>query len=111
MVDIEMLFILKMFYVYILYSESLDKYYIGYTSVAIEMRIERHLNNYYSNHYTKIANDWKLFWSLECENQFQALKIENHIKKMKSRKFSTAHMLRLSWPTGPPCCHSNSIEQ
>jgi len=34
-----------------------------------------------------MTSDWKLFWSVECKSRTQALKIEKHIKKMRTRTF------------------------
>ena len=35
--------------------------------------------------YTHKADDWTLFLKIECETKKQALAIEQHIKKMKSK--------------------------
>lgn len=35
-----------MFYVYILYSKLIDKYYVGCTSMGIEERLRRHLSSH-----------------------------------------------------------------
>ena len=48
------------FYVYILYSSSKDKFYIGYTS-NIEERLIRH--NQKSKGFTGTTNDWKIVYS------------------------------------------------
>ncbi|MFH0866629.1 MAG: GIY-YIG nuclease family protein [Bacteroidota bacterium] len=77
-----------MAYCYILYSETADKFYIGVTSETPDIRLGKHLNDYYQkSKFTNIANDWKIFWSLECPTLFVAKKIEIHLKKMKSRKY------------------------
>jgi putative endonuclease len=69
--------------VYILYSIHLSRFYIGETS-DFENRLEQHNSNFYDSAYTKKANDWKKFLLIECESKSQALKIEKHIKNMKS---------------------------
>jgi putative endonuclease len=77
-----------MFYTYILYSESLDRYYIGSTSLAPEDRLDNHLSKYYSAaKFTAKANDWVIFLAISCSSFNQARKIESHIKKMKSKRF------------------------
>ncbi len=76
-----------MAYAYILYSPSKDKYYIGATSVAADLRMDRHNEQYYANKYTSQADDWSIFLSIECETMQEALFIEKYIKKMKSRKY------------------------
>ncbi|HEX7458083.1 MAG TPA: GIY-YIG nuclease family protein, partial [Ginsengibacter sp.] len=72
--------------VYILYSEKLDKYYIG-SCIDIVERFLEHLNKKYSDSYTAKANDWILYYSINDLKYKQARLIENHIKKMKSRKY------------------------
>ena len=71
--------------VYILHSEKLNRYYIGYTS-NFDLRLEFH-KNAPSNKYTANAEDWTLFFSLTCHSKAQALSIEKHIKKMKSKTY------------------------
>ena len=68
-------------YVYILFSEKLNRNYIGATS-NIEQRLEFHLSS--KDKFTSIAKDWKLIHKIECKSKKQALDIEKHIKKMKS---------------------------
>jgi putative endonuclease len=72
--------------VYILYSEKPDKYYIGSCNDISERFLE-HLNKKYSDSYTAKANDWILYYSINDLEYKQAGLIENHIKKMKSRKY------------------------
>jgi predicted GIY-YIG superfamily endonuclease len=50
-------------HVYILYSASLDKYYIGETRDLAE-RLAAHNSGKYGVSYTKKTNDWQLVWSL-----------------------------------------------
>ncbi len=69
--------------VYILQSQSINRFYIG-SCLDIEVRLIQHKNNFYANSYTRRANDWKLFFSLEDLEYETARKIESHIKKMKS---------------------------
>jgi putative endonuclease len=73
-------------FVYIIYSETTDSFYIGETS-NVQERINRHNSGIYNSAYSKLATDWKLFWFIECETRGQALKIEKHIKKMRNRDF------------------------
>ncbi len=72
-----------MYYCYILYSEKLDKYYIGSTS-NIEGRILRHNS---SNHgFTSTGNPWVLKYSESFVVKTYALKREMQLKSWKSRK-------------------------
>ena len=81
-------FVLKQFQmhqVYILFSEKLNRYYIGYTS-DLRTRMEFH-NNSENRKFTHNASDWKIFFEINCENKTQALAIEKQIKAMKSKVF------------------------
>jgi len=71
-----------MFCCYILYSEVLDKYYIGCTG-DIHGRILRHLSNHKG--FTGRAPDWELRWSKEFNSKIQAQQFEQKIKSWKSR--------------------------
>ena len=72
-----------MYYCYILYSEKLDKYYIGSTS-NIEGRILRHNS---SNHgFTSTGKPWILKYSESFVEKTYALKREMQLKSWKSRK-------------------------
>ena len=72
-------------YVYILYSPSVDSFYTGATSMKPEERLRRHIEGYYEKKFTKKVKDWELFLQIECVSMKQALLIEKHIKKMKSK--------------------------
>src|SRR5690554_6121147 len=75
-----------MHFVYIIYSQSTDKYYIGETN-DLFTRVNWHNSKQFQDAYTVIADDWEIFWSLQCNNISQARKIEKYIKSMKSRKY------------------------
>jgi len=71
---------------YVLYSKVLDRYYIGYTADKLENRVRKHNQGYYGKKkYTWRSNDWELYLEIKCSNKKQAMAIERHIKKMKSR--------------------------
>ena len=69
--------------VYILFSKKLNRYYIGFTS-NLEERMVFHKNSE-NRKFTHNASDWELFYTIECSLKEQDLKIEKHIKAMKSR--------------------------
>jgi putative endonuclease len=75
-----------MHFVYVLYSISANKYYIGECE-DLNTRIKQHQSGYYTDSYTAGIQDWELHFSVDCENRTQARKIESHIKRMKSRKY------------------------
>ena len=71
---------------YILFSELLNKFYIGVCQDSLEDRITKHNNHEYGNHrFTAAANDWKLFLQIDTKNYAHAVRIERKIKSMKSR--------------------------
>ena len=73
-------------YVYILFSESINQFYIGET-VDINERIKGHNSGFYKKAFTSKVNDWILFLKIVCKDRVQARKIETHIKSMKSKKY------------------------
>ena len=75
------------FVCYVLYSKSIDSYYVGYTS-DFEGRLRLHRSGYFGGKsYTCRATDWELFLLIPCQIIEQAVYIESRIKKMKSRQY------------------------
>ena len=72
--------------VYILYSKAADRFYIGQTE-DLDARLLMHREKTFTNAFTKIADDWEVYWHLECESRETALKIESYIKQMRNRKY------------------------
>jgi putative endonuclease len=72
--------------VYILYSKSLDKYYVG-SCLNLEKRMVEHRSMKFSKSYTGRANDWEVYCVMENLSYHQSRKIEQYIKRMKSRKY------------------------
>ncbi|AIN49938.1 GIY-YIG catalytic domain protein [Dokdonia sp. MED134] len=70
--------------VYILYSENLDRYYIG-SCLDLEQRIQQHILN--NKGFTARAQDWKIFFKIINLEYQQARRIEKHIKNMKSKTY------------------------
>ena len=74
-----------MFYIYIIYSESADRYYIGHTDDPAR-RLEQH-NTVIKNSYTFKFRPWIMKACFEIsESRGEARKVENYLKRMKSRK-------------------------
>ncbi|MCF8374389.1 MAG: GIY-YIG nuclease family protein [Bacteroidales bacterium] len=69
------------YFVYILYSKSLDKYYVGYTE-NIEARIAKHNSKHKG--FSGKAKDWEVVYSESHDSKYEALKRETQIKKWKS---------------------------
>lgn len=70
------------FFVYILFSETKNRYYIGFTS-DLETRIIRH--NQKSKGFTGNVNDWKIVYTEKYTTKEQAQLREAQIKSWKSR--------------------------
>jgi len=75
----------NMHYVYILFSQKLNKFYIGYTA-DLNQRMQYH-QMALKGKFTAAANDWEVYITIECSSKKQALAIERHIKHMKSKKY------------------------
>jgi len=75
-----------MHFVYVLYSPSLDKYYIGET-VDPQERLLQHNSSFFKGSSTTIANDWKIILTMTVNNCSEARLIERFIKSMKSKRF------------------------
>jgi putative endonuclease len=73
---------------YIIYSISLDKFYIGACHENLDDRIFKHNTHFYGNHrFTAAASDWELFLKIPTTDYPQAIRIEQKIKAMKSSKY------------------------
>lgn len=70
--------------VYILYSQKLDRHYVG-TTDNLDRRLTEHNSDFYQDSFTSKGIPWELFFVLERLTSCQAYQIEKHIKKMKSR--------------------------
>ncbi|GAB5538299.1 MAG: hypothetical protein Salg2KO_04020 [Salibacteraceae bacterium] len=72
-------------YVYILYSASIDKYYIG-ESENVKKRLVHH-NSEMNQNWTRRGRPWHLVKEIEFADSKAASKAERFIKRQKSRKF------------------------
>ena len=72
------------YYVYILYSQIKDKYYVGYTQDPDERLKEHNLGATIS---TRSGRPWILVYREEYQDKHSAISREIAIKKMKSRKY------------------------
>ena len=75
---------MEKYFVYILYSKRLNKYYIGST-YDVGWRLERH--NARWGKYTKTGIPWEIVFAEEYLSKTEALNREKEIKKKKSRKY------------------------
>ena len=72
--------------VYILHSETLDKYYVGRTE-NIELRLQYHNDPIESRKFTARGVPWVLKCSMVCSSKEHSVRLEDFIKKLKSRSF------------------------
>ena len=70
-------------FIYILYSSSIDKYYVGYSSNPWNRIVQHNSNS--KDKYTGKAQDWVLKAVFQVESENIAVQIERFIKKQKSR--------------------------
>ena len=77
-----------MAFVYILHSQCNGKYYVGSTILEPQTRLKQHLRHKYGkSKFTAKIKDWELFFWFECNSLNQAQLIENHIKRMKGKRY------------------------
>ncbi len=74
---------MPMYFVYILYSVSLNKYYVGCSS-NLEERLKKH--NTHHKGFTGKKLDWEIKYSEPYIVKEAAMKREKEIKRWKSRK-------------------------
>ena len=71
-------------YVYILYSETILRYYVGQTA-DIETRLVRHNKGYVQS--TKRGLPWKLVYKIEVHSRSEAIILERKIKKRGAKRY------------------------
>ncbi len=73
-----------MFYMYILYSQALGRYYIGFTAGTVESRLAKHLLS--RKGFTSRAKDWKIVYTEAFETKSEAMSQEKQLKKWKNKE-------------------------
>ncbi len=73
-----------MYYVYIIYSTRLNRYYVGH-SINLEDRLSQH--NTGMSKFTSKASDWQLKYFESFATRDEAFTREREIKGKKSRKY------------------------
>lgn len=76
------------YHLYILYSESRGKYYVGHKGDVIEERVRRHNSNHKG--FTGKGDDWRVVYAEAYYTKEQAFARERQIKKWKSTKLIEA---------------------
>ena len=77
-----------LYYVYILFSKKLNRFYVG-TTDNVDERLKEHNDAAYEKAFTIKGIPWQLFLIIDCSSSKQAYSIEEHIKKMKSKVYIT----------------------
>jgi putative endonuclease len=76
----------KMHFVYILFSPTYDKYYVGQTN-SIEGRLKRHNEGYEG--YTKPYRPWELVLVIEKESRADAMGLERKLKNLSKQRIKS----------------------
>ena len=74
---------MEQFTTYILYSKSLDAFYIGYTGDDISIRLTKHLCEHKG--YTARAKDWEIAFTEKFNTKKEAIFREKELKSWKSK--------------------------
>jgi len=72
-----------MYTLYILYSATPDRYYVGYTGSSAEERLKKHLSHHRG--FSARATDWRIVFKQVFAEKKQATDREKEIKKWKNR--------------------------
>jgi putative endonuclease len=72
-----------MYFVYVLWSEKLQKRYVGHTQ-NIESRLIEH--NSGKVHFTRAGVPWKIIYTEEYSSRSEAMKREKFLKSGRGRK-------------------------
>lgn len=76
-----------MYYVYVLRSDKINKYYVGYTE-DINKRLEHH--NLGLDRWSKRGTPWKLIYTERYNSKKGAITRERYLKSGVGRKFTRA---------------------
>jgi putative endonuclease len=71
-----------MFTTYILYSQKLNLFYIGFTADSIQNRISKHMASHKG--FTAKAKDWKVVHTEIFSTKTEAMKREKQLKSWRS---------------------------
>ena len=73
-------------YLYILFNQILDKYYIGITN-NLTRRLNEHYKKGNKGFTRKYKNEWKPIFYRQFNSKTEAIKEESRLKKAKNRKY------------------------
>ena len=69
---------------YILFSPSVDKFYVGHTTESVEERLRKHNTNH--DGFTGKTGDWQIVYTEIFASKEEAYARERQVKNWKSRK-------------------------
>lgn len=81
MIEDASFFIAMAFYTYILFSDSLNRFYYGQCN-DLENRLERHNRGYVRS--TRHGRPWKLAAYKQCRTRSESMKLEKQLKNLHS---------------------------
>ncbi len=70
------------YFIYILFSSTLDLYYIGFSGNP-DLRLNKHLSNHKG--FTSKAKDWRIVYKEVFQEKSEALKREKQLKAWKNK--------------------------
>jgi len=72
------------FLIYILYSSTRDRYYVGHTGDSLQERLRKHNSDHKG--YSGKVGDWQIVYTESYSTKSAAYQREREIKSWKSRK-------------------------
>ena len=78
------------YHVYILWSQTIKKYYVGSTN-DVNKRLEEH--NAGNGKFTSRGRPWIIIKTFECLSRSEATQLENGIKKRGIKRFLIANKI------------------
>ena len=75
---------MNIFFTYILFSATANKFYVGHTSEPIGERLRKHNSNHKG--FTGKYQDWEIVYSEQFSNKSEAYQRERQIKSWKSKE-------------------------
>ena len=72
------------YYVYILFSATLDLHYTGFSHYP---GVRRRQHNRGQSHWTSRANDWEELFSVQVASRIEARELEKRIKARGAKRF------------------------
>ena len=72
------------YYIYILYSGYLLKFYVGYTKDVTKRLME---HNTGKAKFTSTGMPWRIIYTIQCESKTEAIRLERKIKKRGIKRY------------------------